>query len=1335
MNWNNMKIIGSINKSFEALVNQIALSFLKREKKNFKRFVYVNGAGGDGGVESYAVLFDGKEIGIQSKYFDGVIGNTQIKQIVKSVKTAIEQHPNLVEYHIFVSRDLGNKRKGTKNSEYQKIDTELQQFDSPKIILWGEGEILDELCKTENLGIYSFWFEDKIFDLGLFNTCLEKQNSMWLSLKYIPDLFMAGNISEDVIKFCGIDPSTSIFQHIEFCEKCFIDLNRIFDSLKLQNDIIEKIDEEYKPKKIEEILINVSAIISGFKQSVILNSVYNYADSFIPQLSYLSSYFEQTIQKLNYKSIVYNFNKELKKFLDSYEILINDIDYAKFIFSRVLEISGDMGTGKTNIVGYVSNEIIKYGSYGIPINAASVNMNDNIMKIVYDTLGLKYPGEQQALNVLNGVSNIVCSNGENDSKNVPYVVVFFDGCDEVSNYKLVEEREKEAIYISKKYDRIKFIFLGRPYCFKNIKDDRLLKQTILPSGENNLFELIREYFNYYNIKFDGALWALDYIKSPLMLKLFCDVNRGECIVDFNDENSSLNALFSKKLKNDNDKLVELIEVEIPSFLNVCVKQIYELFNKNIHDRDQIIKDFNLPLINSKEVIKILDFLSCYGYISKRIKCVDENFNITSYDYFPGNQSYFDYIDAKISYDTGVLPRYPGSRNIYSIMVIEKEKILISQKFNDQRLFNYDVYSLINCSNNTAILFREQILKGLKEKTSFFRFYFNKILLGTMNDRKNPIGVSLFHEFMSSFDLPIERDLYWSIPNINSEDLSKEAQKYKKCGYINYIDAIENKYDKVNLISVLLWQLSILDNRKILDYRNILLELAINFSEDFLMALSAFKKIYDEQQFENILSVIYGALVEKNDDDFANSIYSYLKTFYEDYSHYRNMSIRYFLYTISEVLYRQFSIKMIFEKKYILEEHYRVYSDFFKLNNPSDGTIFIDYDLSRYVLIDFITYRIDILGKKEKENAFLEKYVKSEVENYTVGNYIISYARQLLLDYGWNDDVMLYEKGESIKKGIDTIIRGIYGHATHGSKSEYMTVCEKYVWIARKQLLTIFAEFFNGDSNQFYNYDMYPCSLMESYKNDNFLEESKFDFKKFIPDLSTKEEYDTFFNNIPDLDVKLWLLRENEIICNQSYSENIVEKKLSLYVSTNMFYSEHTPKKLSKILMDKKYFLLNPDDFLSYYDVYCYISPVQIITGNVRDENEHSDIFSPVSANVCYGNGMDEIYETVPSCFIRDTLGINRYKNGIYYRNDEEVMKYYSTKDNTFVNQSVLSIRSDCFKQMINENMRPYWIIRSMIQTQHEYSEKKDYFRRNTKVYLVEYKNGHFSKIVLADDSQ
>ena len=71
-----------------------------------------------------------------------------------------------------------------------------------------------------------------------------------------------------------------------------------------------------------------------------------------------------------------------------------------------------------------------------------------------------------------------------------------------------------------------------------------------------------------------------------------------------------------------------------------------------------------------------------------MKIIDQNYGIISYDYYPGNQSYFDYIDAKISYDKGVLPLYPGSINIYSIIVIEMEKVLLSNKFNNRKLFNY-----------------------------------------------------------------------------------------------------------------------------------------------------------------------------------------------------------------------------------------------------------------------------------------------------------------------------------------------------------------------------------------------------------------------------------------------------------------------------------------------------------------------------------------------------------------------------------------------------------------------------------------------------------------------
>ena len=519
---------------------------------------------------------------------------------MKSIETAVIQHPRLVEYHIFISRDLGNKRKGTINSEFDKINTALQKFSNLTINLWGEGEILNELQKAENIGIFDFWFEDTVFDLNVFSSCVEKQNSIWLNERYISDLFMAGSISDDVLKFCGVDPSTAFLGHIEECENCFNDLLRFFNSFKIQSDIIDRIDEDYKPEILENVLENVKNLILGFKDAICSNIVFDYKDDCYSQLSYIYYYFEENIKKLSYRSVIYNFCKEAKKFLELYEVILNDINHSKLVYSHVLEISGDMGSGKTNIVGYVANKIMQFGSYGIPINVSNVNMSNSIVEIVYDTLGLKYPGEHQALNILNGVANIVSSNRDISSTNIPYIIVFFDGCDEVSNYKLIEEREKEAIYISEKYSNIKFVFLGRPYCFNYANKKGIIRCNILSSGENNLFDLIQVYFNYYNIKFDGALWALDYIKSPLMLKLFCDVNKGETIIDFNDENSSLNALFNKKMNSDNEKLINELNIQLPSFLHICVKQIYDLFNNKIHDRDEIINNLKLTNLDKKE---------------------------------------------------------------------------------------------------------------------------------------------------------------------------------------------------------------------------------------------------------------------------------------------------------------------------------------------------------------------------------------------------------------------------------------------------------------------------------------------------------------------------------------------------------------------------------------------------------------------------------------------------------------------------------------------------------------------------------------------------------------
>ena len=64
MNWQHFQTYNeAATRAFEAMCNQLFELWIDREYKDTKKsFVVVNGAGGDGGVESYATLVTGEEI-------------------------------------------------------------------------------------------------------------------------------------------------------------------------------------------------------------------------------------------------------------------------------------------------------------------------------------------------------------------------------------------------------------------------------------------------------------------------------------------------------------------------------------------------------------------------------------------------------------------------------------------------------------------------------------------------------------------------------------------------------------------------------------------------------------------------------------------------------------------------------------------------------------------------------------------------------------------------------------------------------------------------------------------------------------------------------------------------------------------------------------------------------------------------------------------------------------------------------------------------------------------------------------------------------------------------
>ncbi|HYQ68071.1 hypothetical protein [Actinophytocola sp.] len=85
------------------------------------KFVSLHGAGGDGGVECYWTLSDGTEHGWQAKYWT-THADVDKTQLDKSVKAALDQHPNLTKYTIAIPADPTGRTAAKGKSLLEKIN-------------------------------------------------------------------------------------------------------------------------------------------------------------------------------------------------------------------------------------------------------------------------------------------------------------------------------------------------------------------------------------------------------------------------------------------------------------------------------------------------------------------------------------------------------------------------------------------------------------------------------------------------------------------------------------------------------------------------------------------------------------------------------------------------------------------------------------------------------------------------------------------------------------------------------------------------------------------------------------------------------------------------------------------------------------------------------------------------------------------------------------------------------------------------------------------------------------------------------------------------------------
>lgn len=171
----------SCNDSFEKLSVQLFSKSCAVPAGSI--FIPLRGDGGDGGLEAYFRAPSDTVYGVQAKYFFQLKTN-ELRQIATSLKTALVNHPNLLEYWIYVPFDLTGPvaagRRGKSEAERfeewkLKVEGDALSKGSSLTIKLCPATVIQEqlLCFDANGGMRAYWFDDNVLTKKHIKSCLD----------------------------------------------------------------------------------------------------------------------------------------------------------------------------------------------------------------------------------------------------------------------------------------------------------------------------------------------------------------------------------------------------------------------------------------------------------------------------------------------------------------------------------------------------------------------------------------------------------------------------------------------------------------------------------------------------------------------------------------------------------------------------------------------------------------------------------------------------------------------------------------------------------------------------------------------------------------------------------------------------------------------------------------------------------------------------------------------------------------------------------------------------------------------------------------------------------
>ncbi|MDD4376300.1 MAG: hypothetical protein PHR25_05905 [Clostridia bacterium] len=808
-------------------------------------------------------------VGWQVKYWnDG--DNTSLRadrrlELVEGFKKSIDYKPNLCTWIICLPGQPSNTKphcvRDTLIADLKAVKSDIN------IIFWNKEEYNKFFLANASdfLGVASHYFGENVILYDSLKNCSLKNQ------KYLKEKF-------DVDLYTKTEHDDSIFNKILF-EKMSAQIEAVKSSLchsigeydAICKKEIAECENASLKKKLETYLISLgkanNKIFSCLKDEQLDNlndliTEYNFIKQSVDNDSDLALNFRVT--QIN-RTIVSNIN-------DWIEIIRNKK-------CKNINIFGEAGKGKTNLVCNISNQIIKLDKPVILLLASSFsasipsNLKSQIVMEITGDSTITFSQLIKSIDLLGLTYNI----------KVPFII---DGLNEtlptasVWN-KFISDMDVEL----NNYENIIFITTSRnSYCKQIFGTEEIadVKNNYITKGftQSNIGKAINKYFNKYSITPLNQYFDKNIFENPLLLKIFCEVNRGkEIIIDNKNIYQTIEDFISQKFEtvtNKNGDSQPHAIRDLKSHVSTLCKCLWENNSRDIDFPDKFCEIFNIcGDVNVRDVpgYKLID----EGlFFSREMQNNIEKAGF-SYDFIAGfciarnvilnqkKEDIYKFLKSDEFRDKILNAEHPLYEDILSTIIYYSDTIIGEPLYNiiavNSMIIKHYVRMLdtMYCLGESYDQLQEYLLSEEIDEEDM-KFLLDTILTGVLQKK-------YFHcEFLLKFIKKlnhIQIDLLWSeIIRKHRIDIIKHFEAEDK-------DSVEN----VEFVMLLLSS----SDRYIRDYATYKLVLSGRKQPNII--LEVVKKIInidDIYIIERVFAILCGVILSSNDKDFIFKVCNFIE---------------------------------------------------------------------------------------------------------------------------------------------------------------------------------------------------------------------------------------------------------------------------------------------------------------------------------------------------------------------------------------------------------------------------------------------------------------------------